>query len=70
MISIEQKQTTENPVYTKKEIEEIVKLVVWNYITEVCIADPGLLRNYWKNIMVSTHCHLKVLLGVYYHAMV
>ena len=27
MISIEQKQTTENPVYTKKEIEEIVKLV-------------------------------------------
>jgi len=27
MISIEQDRTTENPVYTKKEIEEIVKLV-------------------------------------------
>ena len=27
MISIEQKQTTENFVYTKKKIEEIVKLV-------------------------------------------
>lgn len=27
MISIEQKQTTENLVYTKKETEEIVKLV-------------------------------------------
>ena len=27
MISIEQNRTTENSVYTKKEIEEIVKLV-------------------------------------------
>ena len=44
MISVEQKQTTENPVYTKKETEEIVKLVRLELYNRGLYCGPGAIK--------------------------
>ena len=71
MISIEQNRTIKNSVYTKKEIDEIVKLVRLELYNRGLHCESGAIKKRLEECCgINTHCHLKVLLDVYYHAMV